>query len=57
MIDLSGMPNPGFGAPFGRWEEELNELYCRTKAAQAQAEQHGFAGMAAALAEMAATLA
>lgn len=37
--------------------DDLNELYCQTKAAQAQAERHGFAGMAAALAEVAVGLA
>jgi hypothetical protein len=57
MIDLSLMrDHPTVAAP-RRWVEDLNELYCQTKAAEVLAEQHGFAGTAAALADIAATLA
>lgn len=57
MIDLSQMRDHPIVAPHVRWVDDLSELYCRTKAAQAQAEQHGFTGTAAALANIAATLA
>ncbi len=57
MIDLSRMQDHPVLAPCERWVDDLNELYCRTKAAQAQAERHGFSGMAAALAEVADKLA
>jgi hypothetical protein len=48
--------HPALAAP-RRWVEDLTELYCQTRAAQVLAEQHGFAGTAAALADIAATLA
>jgi hypothetical protein len=57
MIDLGWMQGRRFDAPHGRMVHDLNELYCRTKAAQAQAECHGFSGMASALAHLAAALA
>jgi hypothetical protein len=57
MIDPSFMRDHPVVAPPVRWVDDLSELYSRTKAAQAQAEQHGFAGTAAALADIAATLA
>lgn len=57
MIDLSRIQDHPNVAPQERWVDDLSELYGRTKAAQAQAEQCGFEGMAAALADMAAALA
>ena len=57
MIDLSQMRDHPVIAPHVRWVNDLGALYSRTKAAQAQAEQHGFVGTAAALADIAATLA
>jgi hypothetical protein len=57
MIDLSLMRDHPIVAPPRRWVDDLNELYVQTKAAQAQAERHGFEGTAAALADCAATLA
>jgi hypothetical protein len=57
MIELGWARGRAFGASCVRPAHDLNELYCRTRSAQAEAERHGFAGMAAALADMAANLA
>ncbi len=57
MTDLTSMRDHLIVAPRRQWVNDLNELYCQIKAAQAEAERHGFAGMAAALAEVAAGLA
>lgn len=57
MVDLGWTAGRTTGASDARPVHDLNELYWRTKAAQAEAERHGFAGMAAALGEMAAKLA
>lgn len=48
MIDLGWREGRALGASRGLPAHDLNELYCRTKAAQVEAERHGFAGMAAA---------
>lgn len=57
MSDLGPTRSRKENAPEGRPLEELNELYCRTKVAEAQAAEQGFAGTAAALAAIAALMA
>lgn len=53
MIDPSRTRDRALDASGGRLTDELDELYRLTKAAQARAEWEGFAGIAAALADIA----
>lgn len=50
MTNLGRAAGQALGTSQGRPVHGLNELYCRTRAAQAEAERRGFAGMAAKLA-------
>lgn len=57
MGDLSWTRAGQAHAPWASPIEDLNELYWRTKAAEACAEASGFPGMAAALSDIASAMA